>query len=89
MNGNSINAIFLHENRSRSPEPNDKHSSYCTKMALRTHWFSCDEMQNQIVININVTTFDIVEPMFQRPFFSYLDRSCIGDLTQGSGHDYA
>ena len=34
----------MHEDRSCSPDSNDMHNSICPKMALRTKWFSGDEI---------------------------------------------
>ena len=43
-------------------------------------------MQNHIFINMAIFTLKIGVVLFQGPFFTYLDRSCIGFLTQVSGH---
>ena len=43
-------------------------------------------MQNPIFIHMAVITLKLGVAMFQGPFFTYLDRSCICFLTQVSGH---
>ena len=43
-------------------------------------------MLNHTFIRIAIFTLQIGVVLFQGPFFTYLDRSCIGFLTQVSGH---
>ena len=43
-------------------------------------------MQNHIFIHLAIITLKNGVVMLQVPFFTYLDRSCIGFFTQVSGH---
>ena len=43
-------------------------------------------MQNHISIHMAIITLKMGVVILQGPFFTYLDISCIGFLTQASGH---
>ena len=40
--------VLFHEDRSRSPDSNDMHNSYCSKMALRIVWFKDDDIYDYV-----------------------------------------